>query len=799
MSASQGTPAGAVPRSNGNVSVSNLLNLLRTLGDKTQQQSKTAKAPQSQQQTARQRVVPAKAPQAASYQPQARSQLPPPPSSGTYQPTFNYSATTLHDAALQAQSTTTGQGYTAPPLPNIQVGGQAQAGSSRVRFAPEPATAVVPNTSNRTNPTPQAPSQPAPAPAQSRANVAQTNMQILQNMFKNTNASASRQRQNALVGLLESIRSGKGINIGRPSQIRPGVSSQGGEPSRKRRRMETPGTSRFREPYVYDPVPRHSSGSGFGDNEYHSTADDDDEPVGRPFGPWLPSQIGPDGELLPRKRGRQRILTPEEALARRKERNRLAAQESRRRKAQQLSGTVRKVGELGGELEQTKSKFDEMTKSHADLQKKYNDLERAHQQLRRDYDILQDQQNQITTAIEQASRLGEEEFQDFSSAEEDQQHPIQEETEQAQSRRGGSVAGDRGDNVISINGVDMNIDEYLAFSLAAAQAAQEDAAAQENGMEHDENEQEMHDGEDGLNQAEHYDGESGAPDTPIASVQAFDASNTADTPIVIDPALEQYSHPAHNQPKQDSNSVHTPIDVDADEAVTPAETNVATDTQSAATDFPSEVPPAQVQQDAGDMPEAGRDTAATEAPPSEVAAMDVEFDDDEDDGDFIPENELAGGQDDEQQEDDDNESGASPDVDVMPAQTQDSVIAQATQNPSEMEEEQDDEDDDDDEYFRIEEADYEDLFQPIEDVPIPVEDYLEIQAQYQRHLEEFNATLLRQQVAEMIANEDATGSGRGEVPPGTDVDDPVEEERQRQAYQDTLESLGIAPEASQAQ
>jgi hypothetical protein len=50
-------------------------------------------------------------------------------------------------------------------------------------------------------------------------------------------------------------------------------------------------------------------------------------------------------------------------LARRKERNRLAAQESRRRKAQQLSGTVRKVGELGGELEQTKVKYDELTKT----------------------------------------------------------------------------------------------------------------------------------------------------------------------------------------------------------------------------------------------------------------------------------------------------------------------------------------------------------------------------------------------------------------------------------------------------
>lgn len=368
MSAPQGSSAGVPPKANPNVSVNNLLNLLRTLGDKNKpQQQKAARPPLGQQQAPSQRAALVGAPQGTTSQSQTRPQLPPPPTS-TYQPTFNYSPTALHDAALQAQSTSDTQGYTAPPLPDIQVGGQGQlpAGPSRVRFAPTPTVTTVPNTSNRVN-TPQAPLQPVTAPAQARSNVAQTNMQILQNMFKNTNSSASRQRQNALVGLLESIRSGKGINIGRPSQIRPGVSSQrdgqGGEQSRKRRRMETPGTSRYREPYVYDPVPRHSPGSGFGDNEYHSTADDDDEPVGRPFGPWLPSQIGPDGELLPRKRGRQRILTPEEALARRKERNRLAAQESRRRKAQQLSGTVRKVGELGGELEQTKSKFDEMTKS----------------------------------------------------------------------------------------------------------------------------------------------------------------------------------------------------------------------------------------------------------------------------------------------------------------------------------------------------------------------------------------------------------------------------------------------------
>ena len=357
------------------------------------------------------------------------------------------------------------------------------------------------------------------------------------------------------------------------------------------------------------------------------------------------------------------------------------------------------------------------------------------------------------------------------------------------------MAGDRGDNVISINGVDMNIDEYLAFSLAAAQAAQEDAAA---GMEQDEQGQEMHGDQDGIDQTEHYEGDSGALDTPIASVEPFGGTNTADTPIVIDPALEQYDHPVQNEPKQDPNSIHRPIDVDADEAAPQDQADPAPNPEPPANDFPPEDHSAQSQQDLGGKSGAKPSATVTEAPTSDSAAMDVEFDDDEDDGDFIPENELAAGQDDETPGDDGNRSPASPDMDVMPAQTQDSVIAQATQGLSEMEEEQDDEDDDDDEYFRIEEADYEDLFQPIEDVPIPVEDYLEIQAQYQRHLEEFNATLLRQQVAEMIANEDATGSGRGEGPSETGGD-AAEEERQRQAYQDTLESLGIAPEASQTQ
>lgn len=350
--------------------VNHLLNLLRTLGDKNKQPQKVQQRPpqpgQQRPSPAIQRQIPPTTAPTPAYQAQTLSNAST-SAQNAYQP-YNYTGT-LHDA-LQAQSSQSspGQGYTAPPLPNIQVGGQPQAGPSRVRFASTPSVAIVPSNNSGTPhpPISQPPSQPLSGPPRSKTNVAQTNMQILQNMFKNTNSQASKRRQNALVGLLESIRSGKGISIGRPSQVRPGtLMNRDGQVdgSRKRRRMETPGTGRYREPYVYDPVPRHSPGSGYGDHEYHSTADDDDEPVGRPFGPWLPSQIGPDGELLPRKRGRQRILTPEEALARRKERNRLAAQESRRRKAQQLSGTVRKVGELGGELEQTKVKYEELTKT----------------------------------------------------------------------------------------------------------------------------------------------------------------------------------------------------------------------------------------------------------------------------------------------------------------------------------------------------------------------------------------------------------------------------------------------------
>jgi hypothetical protein len=365
--------------------------------------------------------------------------------------------------------------------------------------------------------------------------------------------------------------------------------------------------------------------------------------------------------------------------------------------------------------------------------------------------------------------------------------------------------------VISINGVDMNIDEYLAFSLAAAAAAQEDAAAHDNTMEHEDHEQELQGQEDnGMDQGEqdpdgantgfgHFDeNENGIPDTPIASIQSFSHSNTADTPIVIDPALEQYTLPARAEPQKESSDL--PIDVDVHD--TPAQSQaipVPNQPPAANENDPMEPQPsADTQHEQGDKSEPGRPAEATPAPLDEPSAMDVDFDDDEDDGDFVPENEIGGVQGEEAREDDD-EPQTSPAADAMPAQTQDSMVAQATQGPPELEEEQDDEDDDDDEYFRIEEADYEDLFQPIEDVPIPVEDYLEIQAQYQRHLEEFNATLLRQQVAEMIANEDATGSDRAAPSTGVDGGDAAEAARQRQAYQDTLESLGIAPEASQQQ
>ncbi|KAJ9106709.1 hypothetical protein QFC19_003021 [Naganishia cerealis] len=384
MSAPQpGGAAAAPPRPNGNKqqSVNALLSLLRTLGDKNKQ-------PQQQQQRSQQQLPRPPAVQqspttaaTSTYRAQ-HQQLPASSSQITYQLNTSSYTGSLHDALqAQLQNSTPRQGYQAPPLPNVQVStANRQAGPTRVRFAPAPSVAVIPSSSANTATTPAqtAPqaNPPLSAAARTTNHVAQTNMQILQNMFKNTNSTASRRRQNALAGLLESIRSGKGISIGKPSQIRPGTASSGSgkqadrngqptDPVRKKRRMETPGTGRNRGLYYnLDPSSRQSPAYSTLDEHdgFRSTADEDDEPVGRPFGPWLPSQIGPDGELLPRKRGRQRILTPEEALARRKERNRLAAQESRRRKAQQLSGSVRKVGELGGELEQTKVKYEELTK-----------------------------------------------------------------------------------------------------------------------------------------------------------------------------------------------------------------------------------------------------------------------------------------------------------------------------------------------------------------------------------------------------------------------------------------------------
>lgn len=364
---------------------------------------------------------------------------------------------------------------------------------------------------------------------------------------------------------------------------------------------------------------------------------------------------------------------------------------------------------------------------------------------------------------------------------------------QAQSRRGGSVmGGDRGDNVISINGVDMNIDEYLAFSLAAAQAAQEDAMGQDHAHSDLMQGEGMEDGQ-GQNQTgfEHYDENGHRDDTPIADVHSFGlgATGASDDPIPIDPSLQQYPHAHLSAPeviRRDPNSIHLPINVDDDDAElgTLTEQPASLDTQPpVAPDEPKEDDPPETLKDTTEaIVETDANPATTETT-AEMDSMSVDFDDDEDDGDFVPENELPG----DDAMDADETAPTSPADE--PAQTQDSTMVEATQGVQDTLE--DDDDDDDDELFLIEEADFEDLLQPIEDVPIPVEDYLEIQAQYQRHLEEFNATLLRQQVAEMIANEDA-----GAAAPHETAEQQQERER---AYQDTLESLGIAPEASQAQ
>jgi hypothetical protein len=314
---------------------------------------------------------------------------------------------------------------------------------------------------------------------------------------------------------------------------------------------------------------------------------------------------------------------------------------------------------------------------------------------------------------------------------------------------------------------------------------------------------------------EHY-GENGQrDDTPIADIHSFgnalSGDGSKDSPIPIDPALQQYTH--HVVPevsRRDPNSIHLPINVDDDDAEVGASTEQDTAVNrdeppvgaSETTDDPNQTERSEDQPERSDdlpsdniEPAAETDVDHAAQPiPAETDSMSVDFDDDEDDGDFVPENELGAGY----VDGDESPARTSPasDADAMPAQTQDSTTAQATQGAPDMLE--DDEDEDDDEYFRIEEADYEDLLQPIEDVPIPVEDYLEIQAQYQRHLEEFNATLLRQQVAEMIANEDAGAASAAAMDTGSGETAEQQRERER-AYQDTLESLGIAPEAGRAQ
>ncbi|KAJ9114326.1 hypothetical protein QFC22_005778 [Naganishia vaughanmartiniae] len=854
---------GATPRPPGSdgskqQSVNALLSLLRTLGTNKQPQQQQQQQQQRVQQTPRPITVQASPRVASSVSSsstyQAQNQPYQQPSRSFYQSNHSSYTGTLHDALqAQSQNNTPRQGYQAPPLPNVQLStANRQAGPARVRFAASPSVAVISSSSANSAPSPapiQITQQAKPtlsAAARSNNHVAQTNMQILQNMFKNTNSTASRRRQNALAGLLESIRSGKGISIGKPSQIRPSTSStssgkqadrngQAADPPRKKRRMETPGTGRNRGLYYnLDPASRQSSAySTVEENdELRSTADEDDEPVGRPFGPWLPSQIGPDGELLPRKRGRQRILTPEEALARRKERNRIAAQESRRKKAQQLSGTVRKVGELGGELEQTRVKYEELTKAHEELVQKYNDLENAHQTLKNDYDLLQDRQNQITNAIEMASRLGDDsEFpNEFSDEDDDEGHQDNgNEDGQGEDRRAGSVAeGDRGDNVISINGVDMNIDEYLAFSLAAAAAAQEDSMEQHaqeanehmDGLHHDDSNHgtpfgnETSAGLDGdyhgsSANVEHGDNHGYMPLhlPPPNDMENPGESVNGDPSASIISALEKLNetHPTDGHALV-SQSLNLPIEVDGTLAETlpaPQRTSEVAESHPLAETATSEGQEGRKRKRT-DEDEDETNAAGAEEDATTPATM-GEFDDDEDDGDFVPEFEigwagdatpgLAGDQ---------VEGHASPAEDDLPAQTQDSIMAQPTQGAVHDVEEEDDEEEeeDDDEYFRIEEADYEDLFQPIEDVPIPVDDYQDIQAQYMQHLEEFNATMLREEMARRIADETAVGiSMRVHHPPAasfpTTTDDLEAQRQAAQAYQDTLESLGIAPEASQ--
>ncbi|KAJ9106710.1 hypothetical protein QFC19_003022 [Naganishia cerealis] len=473
-------------------------------------------------------------------------------------------------------------------------------------------------------------------------------------------------------------------------------------------------------------------------------------------------------------------------------------------------------------------------RSHADLVQKYNDLENAHQALKNDYDLLQERQNQITDAIEVASRLGDDDFRnEFSDEDEDDtQQANGDDSSHENGRRAESVLdGDRGDNVISINGVDMNIDEYLAFSLAAAAAAQEGSMEHHVQEDHDQMEDSQqdsvnHDTPGGSQAGVALEGEDYHENGSLANMDHGDdhvylplnlphttddlentSGNTATDPSAsIISALEKLNE-AHGSASEHLNLEDHPLNMPMDmhESLmetrsevhhTPEIADPHTTFSSAAISEGQESRKRKRVDEDDELNAAGAE--ANPATPATIADFD---DDEEDDGDFVPETELGGNGDTPGLAEDDAEEAASSPEEDLPAQTQDSTLAQATQGaPQDVEDDEDDEEeDDDDEYFRIEEADYEDLFQPIEDVPIPVDDYQDIQAQYMRHLEEFNATLLREEVAQMIANESAGEISKTAHHPSATTYATVEEtEAQRQAYQDTLESLGIAPDASQS-
>lgn len=473
---------------------------------------------------------------------------------------------------------------------------------------------------------------------------------------------------------------------------------------------------------------------------------------------------------------------------------------------------------------------DVCVRSHEDLVQKYNDLENAHQILKNDYDLLQERQNQITNAIEMASRLGDDDDfrNEFSDEDDEDGHQAHEDgSSHGEGRRAGSVTdGDRGDNVISINGVDMNIDEYLAFSLAAAAAAQEDSMEQHAQDANDHMEQLQHDGLDhgtsfgneantGIDGEYHENGNSTTVDhgdhheymplnlaPPPNDTEASGESVATDPSASIISALEKLNETHDTVDSLDNQSLNLPMEVETAPASQQQSGNADRHATLDAT-ATSEGQESRKRKRA-DEEEEGSNTATGPNENTTTPATIGDFDDDEDDGDFVPEFEMGWtGDDTPGLAENEVDGHVSPTEDELPAQTQDSTMAQATQGAAQDvdEEDEEDEEEDDDEYFRIEEADYEDLFQPIEDVPIPVDDYQDIQAQYMQHLEEFNATMLREEMARRIADETAVGiSMRAHHPSAASfpaVDDGEAERQAAQAYQDTLESLGIAPEASQ--